>query len=490
MAEINWGILNPSTPSDVGNAFYKGQQEIMQNQLAQSQLRQSQGANALQQYQLSSAQRNDVLQNKMLAELQSANGDPEAIKNALIRAGKPQEAFKLQTDQAALQKTQAETHKFNLEFVNQAARDMAQNPSDENIMRWGELSKQKGVHSPEDAQRLVQDALSKDIATRRQMFAGMGAKAEDLISRFYPKVGEGMQLNPDGSVSNAPGYVGAASNLAGNKKAAEANAEASVQNRNTIVTPELPGGPVAMTKQQWLAQMGGQGASAPSLQQGQPPPQQVVPGMEILGQPPLVDRKTGVPLQTKAQQEFSTEQAKNAAKYSGGLNDRVQSGTDLMARLDESRQALQQFRAGGGAESRAKVAQMAQAFGAPDSLVSKIAGGNIASMQEFQKLAVQQAMETLKQSMATDSGQAGRMTQSEFQQFLKVNPNLDTDPRAIEKLYSFSEKIHQRNLAEQKEFTDFTSNGGDPTKWQSHWAQTLNSQRQAAKSNDFSHLWK
>ena len=109
-------------------------------------------------------------------------------------------------------------------------------------------------------------------------------------------------------------------------------------------------------------------------------------------------------------------------------------------------------------------------------MVNRVAGGDLGAMQEFQKLAVSTAMEQLKQSMATDTGMGGRMTQAEFQQFLKVNPNLSTDPGAINKLFGFLERTQSRNVAEQQQRSQFIKGGGNPSDWPAKWANTLQTQ--------------
>lgn len=178
-----------------------------------------------------------------------------------------------------------------------------------------------------------------------------------------------------------------------------------------------------------------------------------------------------IPLQTEQAQKFANLRAEDAAKSISGLNDRIRSGSDLMSRIGESRDAMKNFTSGGGKETRADLAQTAQALGLPDKVVNGIAGGDLTSMQIFQKLATTQAMETLKQTMATDGGQAGRMTQAEFQQFLKVNPGLNTDTKAIEKLFSFSEYLHNLNLKEQESYDKYLQAGNDPVRWPVEWAK-------------------
>lgn len=269
----------------------------------------------------------------------------------------------------------------------------------------------------------------------------------------------------------------------------KARAISAAQSGYKTQTVNKPSGPVVMTDQQIINEANGGGGSASGVQGldlSKLTPQEIQalqkqnPEAFVRGTADFANTSSGVgvPLQSDAQKKFAEAQAGNAATASAALNERVRTGEDLMSRLAESREAMKNFQAGGGKETRLKVAQMAQAIGMPDSTINKIAGGDIAAMQEFQKLAVSQAMESLKQTMATDNGLGGRMTQAEFQQFLKVNPNLSTDPRAIEKLYSFSERVHDRNLNEQQAFDAYTTQGGDPARWPAEWARRMNQKLQ------------
>lgn len=168
-----------------------------------------------------------------------------------------------------------------------------------------------------------------------------------------------------------------------------------------------------------------------------------------------------------ANASFQKEGMTSANTYRDALNSRVDEGSNLNMRLQESVKALQLFQTGGGKETRAQVAQIAQALNMPDKVVNGIAGGDLGSMQEFNKLAVQQAMEQLKQSM----GGAGRIAQAEFKVFQANNPNLDTDPSAVKKIFDFNTKLYNRDLTEQKEMTSYIKDGGDPTQWRPTWSQ-------------------
>ena len=159
----------------------------------------------------------------------------------------------------------------------------------------------------------------------------------------------------------------------------------------------------------------------------------------------------GLPLQSAFAKKTAEMDASNMAGYSKALDDRVQTGSDLNMRLQEQFKALQEFKAGGGTETRAKMASMVQAMGLPDTIVNKIAGGDLAAEQVFKKNAAQTAMEQLKQAM----GGSGRITQAEFKVFQDNNPNLSTDPNAIKKIFDFGTKVYNRDLQEQQAYQDY-----------------------------------
>jgi hypothetical protein len=162
---------------------------------------------------------------------------------------------------------------------------------------------------------------------------------------------------------------------------------------------------------------------------------------------------------------YAKKGAEGMVDYENGLNSRVEQSAALNMRLQEQLAALNKFNAGGGGETRANLAQMAQAIGMPSSVVNKIAGGDLAAMQEFNKLAAQTAMEQLKQAM----GGTGRVSQMEFQVFLHNNPNLSTDPDAIKKIFDFQNNLYKKDLAEQGALQDYKKTGRDITAFPAYW---------------------
>lgn len=178
----------------------------------------------------------------------------------------------------------------------------------------------------------------------------------------------------------------------------------------------------------------------------------------------------GIPVQSESDVKYNTDLAADAAKATSALNSKVSGGADLLDRLNEQRANLANFTPGAGADMRLGAARWAKSFGASNSIVNGIAGGDVGAMQAFQKTAAAGAIESLKQAAASGDGNAGRIMKSEVDLFLKVNPNLETDPDAINKIYNFQERQHRINLAEQQAQKGFVDNGGSPAAWAANWS--------------------
>lgn len=120
-------------------------------------------------------------------------------------------------------------------------------------------------------------------------------------------------------------------------------------------------------------------------------------------------------------------------KYHDELQAANQGVTGTIRTMGEMQKALKEFKSGGGQEVREKLASFAQGMGADTKLVDRIAGGNLGAIQEFQKLAVQYATNEMK----TNMGSSQRFTNLDFGTFLKNNPTINTDPRAIDKMFNW-----------------------------------------------------
>lgn len=140
-----------------------------------------------------------------------------------------------------------------------------------------------------------------------------------------------------------------------------------------------------------------------------------------------------------------------------------------MVQLQELKSLLKQYPnlTGGGHEFREELARVGQAFGiSPDTTDNII---NRGAANEFQKLALQNATSTMTSLLSHGS----RLNLPEFMAGLKANVNLETDPRAVDRVFRFMEKLYGLKSQEFDEFNKWTSRGLDPVKFASAWNQHL-----------------
>jgi len=100
MAEFNFGLLTPPGSQSIGNAFTQGMDQAAVARAQENQ-------NALAQYSLSKAKREDELTNQLLGDLRGATTNDE-IYRAYQRAGKGEIASKLRNDALTQRKTEGE----------------------------------------------------------------------------------------------------------------------------------------------------------------------------------------------------------------------------------------------------------------------------------------------------------------------------------------------------------------------------------------------
>lgn len=242
------------------------------------------------------------------------------------------------------------------------------------------------------------------------------------------------------------------------------------------VTPTLIGGaygvPGGSDSGGQIALPGGNPLMSSQSGQLPPVPQQL---LNQLGTPTSAAARNplgaGVPLTsggpTATQQVYQGARGKTMADYQEGLDQAVSSGNTLLQNLSEARDALKTIKTGGGADTYVKLAQLASGLGASQSVIDKIGLGNQSSAQEFQKLMVNTTNAQIKQQLGGMAG--GHLGQQEFDTFQKNNPNLETDPRAIDKIFNYWTKVYQRNAAEQSQMGQFVKGGGDISDWPAEW---------------------
>lgn len=187
-----------------------------------------------------------------------------------------------------------------------------------------------------------------------------------------------------------------------------------------------------------------------------------------------------------ARREADKTYADEYGKYKSELDNKVSALADLNSRIAESRSLVKDFRPGASGEMRTRIASwvsdLAQTMGLSqaqvDSITAKVAQGDVSSAQAFQKLAVQGAMEALKAAM----GPGQRMAVAEFQQFSTVgNPNLNTDPRAMEKIQNFLAEQYRKSLMEQDYLTKEYARGAPLNEIRNSWSQMQSTKNPPAR---------
>jgi hypothetical protein len=190
MAELNFGLLTPPGSQSIGNAFVSGMDQAAVARAQENQ-------NALAQYTLSKARREDELTNQMLAGMQGADtiekqadvlrkGGRYKEANELINAGLERDIKKgtLAAQPGVAARTLAQTNAATLaagkskqDFKNQGLRDMANNPSDANIVANHEDAVLRGMMTQEESDAQTVKLLAIPLDQRRAIFAQAGAPA-------------------------------------------------------------------------------------------------------------------------------------------------------------------------------------------------------------------------------------------------------------------------------------------------------------------------
>lgn len=180
---------------------------------------------------------------------------------------------------------------------------------------------------------------------------------------------------------------------------------------------------------------------------------------------------TSVPTKlSPTREKYLTDLGTNMADYEKGLNEQVTGLNSTMMQIGAVQEAMKEFKVGGGTAARAKLAQLAQAFGMPQGTVDKIASGNLGAAQYFEKQSVTLATAALRAQFA---GSTSKFTQMEWQRFQEANPNLDTDPRAIEKIFAFAKKVYHLQSQEQKALNLYKQTGEPIDQFPAWWTGKL-----------------
>ncbi len=188
--------------------------------------------------------------------------------------------------------------------------------------------------------------------------------------------------------------------------------------------------------------------------------------------------------QSISQQEFQKKRTDAAVEDINKVHADVAAGRENMQYIDEARRALAEFKAGGGAEVYSRLAGLAQALGGDNvmlpsgekdssgkpvmkTLTDLVGNGNQAATQEFSKLMVNGVMSQIRQTLPAGS-MLNRNEWNAFEQ--RGTPSISMDPRAIEKIFEFQQKLYERNYDQQQSMTSWLKDPkNDPMDWRAHW---------------------
>lgn len=165
----------------------------------------------------------------------------------------------------------------------------------------------------------------------------------------------------------------------------------------------------------------------------------------------------------------TSEDWRNFGAYQSNLNNRVAVATDSIPRIQEAEKALEQINSGHGSQGYARLGQILQAAGAPQSLVDSVANGSLAASQEAEKYLFQTTFSGLRQAMQGDPARV-----AEFQSAEQVFPSIGTDPRASKAVLNFMVDQGKRDYAEQQALVKSRKEGTfNPATWQADYQQQL-----------------
>jgi len=140
----------------------------------------------------------------------------------------------------------------------------------------------------------------------------------------------------------------------------------------------------------------------------------------------------------------------NFSEYQKDLTNRVASATQNEMRLNETENLLGKFKPGAGAKTYADIAQKLQAIGAPQNLVDKVAGGDLSAAQSLNKFIAQ----TVIQAATSNPG-----TAESINRYIRDNPDISSDPRALERFFEFTHKQNKIPITEQQFLLDKAKSG-------------------------------
>lgn len=169
--EVNYGLVNPAVTDYAGQ-----EQKTLSNQKSRLEIGEIQRAieeqNKLNEYIRSGA------------DLSSAEGRNKLLNYGKVGMGYSKALNEQDKSAAEAQKLRNDVKAQSLEFVYQGARNMAANPSNENIIAWAQDSILNNHADRTRVESEVRQILAMSIPERQKYLSSLGAKAKDMIDQY------------------------------------------------------------------------------------------------------------------------------------------------------------------------------------------------------------------------------------------------------------------------------------------------------------------
>jgi hypothetical protein len=142
--------------------------------------------------------------------------------------------------------------------------------------------------------------------------------------------------------------------------------------------------------------------------------------------------------------------ATTTTDYIKNLNQRYGSALETDMRLGEAEQLLKGIKGGAGTQNFAQLAKVAQALNFSPDIVNSIAGGDLSKVQSAQKFITQAVI----QSATANPG-----TAESINRYIKDNPDVNTDQKALQKFIDFTHTLNNKTFDENKFLLDQKTSG-------------------------------
>jgi hypothetical protein len=173
-ALVNYGVIDPNLTQ---GAMTKGYNAYIDRGNA---LVQQERANKLADLQYNQAM--DAENQRRALQSYMANKDPSApdFERGLGMIVGPQGMVDYRTKQAGAKKADLDLRMKQDDFLDKLKRNLSSNPSDENVISWGQDAVIEKLYSAEEAEATVQELLRMTPEKRAEVLSQSGASASDL----------------------------------------------------------------------------------------------------------------------------------------------------------------------------------------------------------------------------------------------------------------------------------------------------------------------